>query len=363
MKFIEEGMGRAGRTAQYAGAALLCCAAVHASLGQTLACEWDGALGRPGMTGVFFGVHDLHAVNSFNGAPALLATGFLDDERVEGSSCGIFQNGAWDLHFGDGNSIQAATSFDDGAGEAIYVGGGIYTIENVPIAYIARWDGTTWSIPGDGIDGSANYLGTFDIGDGGAVYAGGYFTMAGGQPAERIARWDGVAWSPLGGGMNLFPRDGCVFDAGSGPAIYFVGGFGEVDGQPADGMAAWDGSSWTVIETSASGFNFTSIYAIVAFDDGSGPALYVGGRFNSIGGTDAPFIARWDGRSWSNVGGGMNGVVYALGVAEWQAGADRRWSIHPGWRRRRFGPCNVEWAAMERPRRGHECPGPFPGFL
>ena len=34
------------------------------------------------------------------------------------------------------------------------------------------------------------------------VYVGGQFTMAGGLNANYIAKWDGSSWSTLGGGMN-----------------------------------------------------------------------------------------------------------------------------------------------------------------
>jgi len=34
------------------------------------------------------------------------------------------------------------------------------------------------------------------------LYAGGQFTTAGGVPANRIAKWDGSSWSALGSGMN-----------------------------------------------------------------------------------------------------------------------------------------------------------------
>ena len=36
----------------------------------------------------------------------------------------------------------------------------------------------------------------------GNLYAGGDFTTAGGVSANRIAKWDGSSWSALGSGMN-----------------------------------------------------------------------------------------------------------------------------------------------------------------
>jgi hypothetical protein len=42
--------------------------------------------------------------------------------------------------------------------------------------------------------------------------------------------------------------------------------------------------------------------------------LYVGGRFEVIGGVRARHIARWDGSMWRDVGGGIAGPVWALAV-------------------------------------------------
>jgi RHS repeat-associated protein len=42
--------------------------------------------------------------------------------------------------------------------------------------------------------------------------------------------------------------------------------------------------------------------ALAVFDDGTGPALYVGGRFNRAGGLSVSDIAKWDGRRWLSAG-------------------------------------------------------------
>jgi hypothetical protein len=55
------------------------------------------------------------------------------------------------------------------------------------------------------------------------------------------------------------------------------------------------------------------VLAFQEFDDGSGPGLYVGGNFGTVGELAANRIARWDG-AWSTVGSGMNDDVDALTV-------------------------------------------------
>jgi len=47
----------------------------------------------------------------------------------------------------------------------------------------------------------------------------------------------------------------------------------------------------------------------------SGSDLYAGGYFTTAGGSAANYIAKWDGRSWSALGSGMNGQVSALAVS------------------------------------------------
>src|SRR5688572_5158888 len=64
------------------------------------------------------------------------------------------------------------------------------------------------------------------------------------------------------------------------------------------------------------------VNATVVYDDGSGPALYVGGSFTIAGNVLAASIAKWDGNSWSALGSGITHpscsgctpVVYALAV-------------------------------------------------
>src|SRR5262245_59459332 len=48
------------------------------------------------------------------------------------------------------------------------------------------------------------------------------------------------------------------------------------------------------------------VQAFAEFDDGSGPALYIGGRFFGIVDTEAAHIAKFDGTSWSPLGSGLS---------------------------------------------------------
>lgn len=78
-------------------------------------------------------------------------------------------------------------------------------------------------------------------------------------------------------------------------------------------IARWDGSSWSDVLGGVSGTGVT-VHALAVFDDGSGAALYIAGRFTAAGGSHATNIARWNGVSWSSVGGGLQGQVLSPAV-------------------------------------------------
>ncbi len=54
--------------------------------------------------------------------------------------------------------------------------------------------------------------------------------------------------------------------------------------------------------------------AVAVYDDGTGPALYVGGSFSVVGNVVASNIAKWDGTQWQPLGSGTNDEVRTLTV-------------------------------------------------
>jgi len=185
------------------------------------------------------------------------------------------------------HEVRDMVVFDDGTGPAVYAAG-------ASIPSVAKWDGTAWHAVGGDVNSLANRLAVYDGGSGPALYAGGQFTMAGGVPASRIARWDGSAWSPLGSGVSFEVWALHVFDDGSGPGLYVGGSFSSVGGIPTWGVGRWDGA-WSALGPGLyNGAAFgPNVFALETFDDGAGPALYVGGEFIEAGGVPANHIARW----------------------------------------------------------------------
>ncbi|HMQ15949.1 MAG TPA: hypothetical protein PKC49_08250, partial [Phycisphaerae bacterium] len=137
-------------------------------------------------------------------------------------------------------------------------------------------------------------LAVFDDGAGPALYAGGYFGNCGGA-GSKIATWDGQAWSPLGIGITDSAGNVkalAAFDDGSGPALYVGGSFTEVDGLPIINLARWNGKAWSAVGDPGLILQ-QPIEALRVLDedgpDPSPPALF------AIGGS---IIQKWDGKVW-----------------------------------------------------------------
>jgi hypothetical protein len=216
---------------------------------------------------------------------------------------------------GTDGSVYAAVVDDSGN---LYIGGGFNIAGNVIAIHIAKWDGSSWSALGSGMSGGGvAYWGPWALAlSGSDLYAAGNFTTAGGI-AAKIAKWDGSSWSALGSGMNSWVTALAV----SGNDLYAGGRFTTAGGSPANHIAKWDGSSWSALgsglEGGATHWGLGPVVSALAV---SGSDLYAAGHFTTAGGIAADNIAKWDGSSWSGLGSGMEGGVpyswvSALGVS------------------------------------------------
>lgn len=268
--------------------------------------EWQPTFGARAYVGPYVetvGVLDtgsgpsLYVGGSLNSAGSAIVSGMARWDGVTWSAMGTFSGGA----------VRDFLVFDDGSEPAIYACGGFTVADGATVNRIARWSGTQWIPVGAGFDGEVFTLAVFDDGSGPALYAGGAFTAADGASAARIARWDGTNWSDVGGGFNSTVRDLCVFDAGQGPALYATGDFTfDADGtESLNRIAAWQDGAWQSLDTGLNGIGHT----MVVHDDGSGEALFVGGEFVAAGSVTARRVARWDGAQWSPLGAGLTSTI------------------------------------------------------
>ncbi|MFN0242402.1 MAG: hypothetical protein ACKVWV_05865 [Planctomycetota bacterium] len=281
--------------------------------------SWDPGFGSIGADNL---VYDMLAFDDGSGAGTSLFLGglLLTAGGTVVSHVARWNGTTWSsLGTGIGGPISsrgvsAFAQFDDGAGDALFVSGTFESADGVSCRNIARWDGSAWSPLGSGITGGVGTgvvaLVVFDDGSGPALYAGGTFNTAGGTAAANVARWDGSNWSALGSGTNGAVYTLAVFDGGSGPALYAGGRFTVAGGVTTGYVARWNGTSWSAVGPFGSETGCCSrVMTLAALDDGSGPALYAGGRFAHAGSVNANSLAKWNGSAWSEVGGGFAGTI------------------------------------------------------
>ncbi len=191
-------------------------------------------------------------------------------------------------------------SADLGDGMAIYG-----TTRSGGLCAAAKWTGDQWQQLGPPPNTSFHLL-TFDDGTGPALYIAGAFTSIGGVPVPRFPRWSGQAWVQAGDNPTASISLGVTFDDGSGPALYGWGS-GSFGGLPYSGaILKFDGQHFSL----AGYGDQSTIYSgntIDVFDDGSGPAIYIGGSFSAFSGVPAHGVARYDGHTWSALGEGVHG--------------------------------------------------------
>lgn len=219
-------------------------------------------------------------------------------------------NGNKWLAFGSGADKEVWAIADDGHGN-IYVGGEFTSIGGIQANHIAKWDGTTWSSLGAGLGFTTNdCVYSITIDSNGIVYAGGRFDSAGTIIANNIAKWDGISWDSLGAGI-YGPVYSIVTDTLNnlyvGGDFAFTGG-----GLSARHIAKWNGSSWSALDIGC-GFIDDDVWALAIDKEQN---IYAAGVFGYAGSTftNTGSLAKWDGTSWSAIGGPVLGSISALTI-------------------------------------------------
>jgi hypothetical protein len=282
--------------------------------------KWDGTTWSPLGAGTNGSVYTLAVFDEGSGLALYAGGNFGQAGGVPARQLARWTGSEWRGHGGGvanaagGGKAYAMKAVGKGAAvdPGLYVGGEFAAAGGVAAGNIARYDDQGWHALGDGVDGEVFALCLFDD-----LYVGGAFKSAGGRGAAGIARWDGASWAPLGAGSEWAVRAIAVFDDGSGggPALYASGHFGGAH------IARWDGAAWSGIGSVSGG----NVNAMAVFNDGSGAALYAAGAFMSVNGVQAGGIARWDGSSWTALGAGfeveLSQQVNALAVYDDGRGA------------------------------------------
>ena len=121
------------------------------------------------------------------------------------------------------------------------------------------------------------------------------------QPCDPV--WSGAFSAEALGATGVIRAVTVLDEDGAGPAppVLIAGGaFTQVDGVEVRNIARWDGRAWTDVGGGLAGH----LQDLDTLDDGSGPPiLLAAGAFPELG-APAPRVARWDGNKWAAVGTG-----------------------------------------------------------
>ncbi|TVQ14929.1 MAG: hypothetical protein EA364_03335, partial [Balneolaceae bacterium] len=224
--------------------------------------------------------------------------------------------------------------YDDGNGETLYIGGNFIQASGKNIQRLARWNKATsqWDAVGSGVDGPVIDMQVWDDGTGEALYMGGNFNNCNGSAFAYVCRMRGTEFEDVGGGMATgnhglsIPsiRTFIVYDDGTGEKLYAGGQFGQAGGVEARFIATWDGTAWAPV---ANGFN-NPVHSLAIHGNSDFEFLYAGGRFSqAISSGSMGRVARWDGNQWNalyaidSLSQGVNSIVE--GIGEWINGDDR----------------------------------------
>ena len=121
----------------------------------------------------------------------------------------------------------------------------------------------------------------------------------------QICEWETSSGQP-GGDVNAL----AVWDDGNGPALYVGGSFAEIGDVAMNNIARWDGTEWTAVTSGGNPGVGGVVNALFVHNDGSGEKLYVGGNFTF----PQSYLAAYNGTNFISVGSGT--INQVSGMAE-----------------------------------------------
>ncbi len=201
-----------------------------------------------------------------------------------------FDGSAW-TSWGTGANLDVY-SIGPGPGGKIYAGGYFTLINGVSASRIASWNGSNWEALGSGLrenaadeSGVANCAAIVYDAVHNMLYTGGSFLYAGSVAAAGAAKWNGSSWSALGSGVNQYGIYALAYDPTHG-VLYAGGYFNTAGGSPAYYVAQWNGSAWQPLGNGMDG----PVNSLAVDSSGN---LYAAGYFNIAGDVVANHVARW----------------------------------------------------------------------
>lgn len=185
----------------------------------------------------------------------------------------------------------------------IYVGGGF---DSSYISYVGKWNGFSWSKLNDSLNRRDSPTCSDPFGN--------IYKATDSLVIPQVARWDGSYWRILGNLDSLIDGSGSGYGilsicSDASGNIYVAGNFS--NSFHSRFVAKWDGSSWSEL----GGVNGLAaqgdIFSLCIDNLGN---IYAAGQFyQGSGSTYSSYIAKYDGTNWSRLGGLLStGTVYSL---------------------------------------------------
>lgn len=217
---------------------------------------------------------------------------------------------------GSGLDGTARCIFEDTLDHKLYIGGSFKTANGDTVSGIAHWNGQEFNALGNGMRFSLEGFSqqapptTAIIRYDNKIFATGFFPIADFNIVNGIAVWDGVNWQPIGSGLSSYLGSmgvGYGFHINNNE-LYLCGGFDSINGIEAHGLAKFDGLNWSAVHDFPLVDNESNMVDAVAFYKDE---LYVGGNLDNAS-LGVNSLMKWDGANWvaiPGIYGGMAAII------------------------------------------------------
>jgi hypothetical protein len=181
----------------------------------------------------------------------------------------------------------------------ILLGGDLVQVAGVPVAALARYDGSGWQAVKGFTTG--NSIGEIQVLPSGEWLVAGTFASAGAVVASNVARYDGSEWYALATGtQGTSVSTLAQFDD---ERVVAGGHFGMLAGAAGSNLAVHDGNGWQAHPVGWGG-------RVRAVGECQGQMVVGGDAFDPLA-SSPMHAARWDGAAWHSLGN-LGGPVLAM---------------------------------------------------
>jgi hypothetical protein len=214
-------------------------------------------------------------------------TGINSSTATETGAVYRWKSGDWDtLAFTSGSYPTGIVIWHD----TVFIAGSFNTVNALPIARIAAWDGSNWSAYGQ-FDADVRRLKVVDD----TLCAIGSFDTVDGQAIMAAVKRAGQAWQPIASSSASFMS---LMDIVKYQGQYAAVGTSDLPGP--DRVFISDNGTWQVLGAGISGSFSTAAHLEVFQND-----LYIGGQISVNDGNAGQGVLRWDGTQFHPLGMGL----------------------------------------------------------